>query len=341
MSTDRPPAGFERFSRRHDVEASLLEIGDNTIMLNESLSDASRDYDSTVVFSYQTGDTVALPLAASTAHHADWNRNMFRKDSVMGRRVLLAHTTLGSVLANPRTAGLGASQINTDEPQAVYTEVLYHNDIIVGALQHSFTPSNRRGYLESVPSEDEIESLTRAHRKDLATIAAHIALLQSLGEAHGPLGMSLELDEPIAPNSYVIRWDVEGSQTVPNGYKRQALDAYLSQAHQFVRHLTTTHAAAENLKNHYDDQGDGSYVILPLPKAYNPYNPHDLRRFEHDKAATLTRAVQTGLAAIGQQYSPELMPNVQVSGMFGYVEENSIGRLKSHAMFTLAKQKAK
>lgn len=336
MSAEINFGDYTRFARRPDVENALLEIGDTTVEFAHSLADISKDYDSTVAFSYAPGSDIALPLATTPSPNAAWNRNSFRKDTLMGRRLLLRNTTLGDVLANPYYAGLSVSLINHEEPQAVYTEVLWHENRIVGALQHSFTPTEPLDYLANVPSNDQIERLTNTHYTEIAAVAANIALLQVMGAEHGSLGAALEFEDPIAPNSYIIRWDVEGSQSVPAGYGRQALNAYLDTAHRFAREATTVASGG-----HYDDQGDGSYIVLPLPAYINPYKPDQLSQYEESVADTLVDELRGGLAVIGDQFLPEIMPQVQVSGMFGYAEKNSLGRLTSNAMYTLAKQKAK
>ncbi len=346
MSESSVLGGFERFSKRKDVEKALADIADTTAGLNESLSYATPDYDSLVVFSHVSGEDAALPLSTTDAYDALRHRHFFRESTIKNRRVVLRGTSLGAALADPRAAGFAGSQINTESPQMVYTEQLEYDGAVVGAIQHSFTPVEEDGYIEHLPDEHEMTGLSKLHRQEIAKTAALVALLQSFGKELGPLGTSLEYDDPIAPTAFIVRWDIEGSTQHAHGRNMQALDAFQNQAHLFLRRLTNDYQTRYQqhqygIEQVYSDQGDGAYLVLPLPKSHNPYETQVLKDYHKYSAVPFMQQVKTGLEAIGTHYLADLAPRVQVSGDFGYVEENGFGRLKSTTMFKLASQKKK
>jgi len=346
MSESSLSGGLDRFSKRKDVEKTLADIADSTAGLNESLSYSSDEYDSLVVFSHVPGESAAVPVSTTDAYDSTHDRHRFRDDAVTNRRVVLRGTSLGLALADETNAGYAASQINHSVPQMVYTERLVHEGSVVGAIQHSFTPTFGRKHIENLPISTEIEALTQQNRKEVAQVAARVALLQSLGKDHGPLGLSLEYEDPIAPNSFIVRWDIEDSRNLARSSRMPALDAFENQTHLFLRGLTETYKKRYLVDEYgidkiYDDQGDGAYLVLPLPTSYNPYDPRVLADYYRYSAAPFIETVHHGLATIGANYLSDLAPRVQVSGEFGYFEKNGIGRLKSSTMYSLSAQKKK
>lgn len=343
MDTSSLLGGLDRFSKRKDVESTLADIAESTASLNESLSYTTNEYDGHVIFSHAPGEPVALPLATVDAYETDRFRHAFRDEHIAGRRLLLKGTTLGKALANPSEAQYGVSAIETEMPQMVYTERLIHEDAVVGAVQYSFTPVEKGGYLENIPDEDIVARLTHQARKDLGHLAARIAHLQSTGKEYGPLGLAMEYDTPVAPNAYVVRWDIKDSTTmVRNNYK--ALDAFANHAHIFLHRLGEDYQKRYRtdqfgIEKVYDNQGDGAYIILPLPSSHNPYDTQVLSDYHTYDAAPFLNDARAGLEAISAQYFPDIRPSVLVSGDFGYVEENGIQRLKSKTMYELSGQK--
>lgn len=338
--------GLDRFSERKDVKQTLLDIAESTASLNESLSYSSPDYDSLVVFSHAPSENTAVPVGTTDAYDTSRLRHLFREENISNRRVLLKGTSLGAALSSPKNAGYAASQINHETPQMTYSERLVHDDIVVGAIQHSFTPQRENGFIENLPEEGEMTKFSKEHRRDIAHTAAAVALLQTLSKEYGSLGLSLEYKDPIVPNSFVVRWDIEGSTHMAQGAQMRAFDAYQNQAHIFMRRLAGEYKKRYQIDQYgidkiYDDQGDGAYIILPLPPSHNPYDGQVLADYQHYSADPFIEAVQSGLETIGSQFATDLLPKVQVSGSFGYVEPNGIGRLKSSAMFELASQKKK
>lgn len=338
--------GLDRFSERKDVKQTLLDITEATAGLNESLSYSSGDYDSLVVFSHDPTTNTALPISTTDAYNTNRMRHAFRDTNITNRRVLLKGTALGAALRSPADAGYAASKINHEAPQMVYSERLVHEGTVVGAIQHSFTPEYENGFIETLPEEGEMTKFSHEHRRDIAHAAAAVALLQSLGKEYGPLGLSLEYEDPIVPNSFVVRWDIEGSTRMAQGSQMRALDAYQNQAHMFIRRLAEDYKKRYHIDQYgidtiYDDQGDGAYVILPLPASHNPYDTQVLADYQQYNAKPFIETVQSGLETIGSQFATDLHPKVHVSGSFGYVEPNGIGRLKSTTMFELSSQKKK
>jgi len=348
MDTSSLSGGLERFSKRKDVNKTLTDIADTTATFNMALSDTSNEYDSLVVFSHTEGAATAVPVATLEASDTNWYRHNFRKDNIDGRRVVLAGTALGKALAHEKHAGYANSAINPSATQMVFTERLIHEGRVVGAVQESFTPVRENGYLENLPGDRELHALSEEYREVLARTAAKVALLQSMSEGSGSLGLLLEREDPIAPDAFIVRTDVDGSRRLARGYQRRAYEAYQNQSQIFLRRLAEKYQERYlidqyGVKTAYSDQGDGAYLILPLPGGYNPYDIHTLNSYHHYTATPFMNNVRAGLTIIGNRYLGDLTPEptVQVSGAFGNIEENGVGRFVSTTMYELAEQKTK
>ncbi len=346
MHTPALVSGLARFSAAPEVQDSLGVIKGELAVINEELSYLSSDYDSTVAFSRTPGETVAFPVGHSNAHNVSPSRLRFRDTSVLRRAVLLPHTSLKQVLDNPRHPRFTQSSINDEGPQIIYTLPLSHDGEQVGALQHSFTPVELDGAIEQLPDEQALLTLFTENQKSIATIASQTAYLQTLSKNYGSLGAALEYDDPIAPNAFIARWDIEGSKRLAIDERRRALTAYLNQAHFSIRALirarTEEYATTQFSHEHiYDDQGDGANIILPIPERFNTYDPRVLRDYYHYASDPFLGTLQDTLEAIGAHYKQDLMPRVHVDGAFGYVEPNSIGRFTATQMFHLGHQKIK
>jgi|GEM_PF-5064979 len=355
MSTSSLLGGSERFVSRSDVQKALSDIEMSVAGLNDELSFISPNYDSLVVFSHEQDDRVAAAVGHLDAYDIAPNRLYFRNDTVIRRRLILGGTALGETLLSPAhkkdalsTSYFAQSQINHESPQFTHIRRLFHDGTQVGAIQSSFTPESPRHAIEHIPDAPEIDAIWKRNQSEVAHVAKHLFDLQKLGHETGAsLAAGLEFEDPIVPNAYLVRWDLEHSTPKALGDRHPALRAYLNQAHQFVRELTQYYAdnpghSTFGIREPYDDQGDGAYVILPLPKGFNVYDPKVLENYQTYTAPRFMNELAAGLEAIGSQYVLELYPKVHVSGDFGYVEGNSIGRLNSRTMYSLAeKQKQK
>ena len=348
MSTPSRLGGFERFSERKDVTTTLTSISDSFAGLSEDLGDISPDYDSSLVFSYTDGSAVANPLATIESTHSLWYRHRFRKENIENSLVTLSGTRLGQVLRNPKETGYGISEINNDMPQIVYTERLIHDDELVGAIQHSFTPSSNDGAISFLPDNADMELITGDHSESLEQTAARVALLQSMGKKLGSLGLLLEQEQAIAPDATIIRVDGVDSRHYMLSSQQAAYDAYQNQSQVFLDELINDYEQRYlydqyGIKAGYSDQGDGAYIILPLPEAYNPYNPHVLKYYKQYSVDPFIEDMRQGLDAIALQYKNDLvpLPRVHISSGFGNISVNGKGRLISPVMTALALNKQK
>jgi len=335
--------GSERFLWSPEVQDSLGVIKNEAAMLSENIASVSTpNYDSLVVFSHTPGEEVANPLAFANANDIHPSRFAFRKEAVLGRSVLLRKTSLGAVLANgrdPRFPRLGHSTINPDYPQFTYTHPLFSGDTPVGAIQQSFTAADRLSGIQDMPDDTEatLKAAFEASAYETKAITDEIIKLQSMSKELGSLGSALELDAPVAPNSFVVRWDVEGSKRFAADTRRRALKAYMNQVHLRIRALTEEYSG----KFVNDDQGDGANLIFFIPEKYNTYDPFTLKDYLHYTGTPFIKKIEQELEKIADQYRSDLDPSVRVSGEFTYTERNSIGRYVANEMYLLGNQKAK
>lgn len=348
MSTPSHLGGSERFSERKDVAATLAEITSAAANFSQDISDASADYDSSVVFSYSDGAAVANPLVTLEASHSMRYRHRFRKENIEDSLVVVSNTRLGQTLRSKGAAEFATSAINTEMPQMVYTERLIHDDTLVGAIQHSFTPASHSGYIENLPPNEDMELIATDNKKSLEHVAAHVARLQSMSAKLGSLGLLLEHAQAIAPDSTIIRVDGIDSTHYALGSQQTAYDAYQNQSQIFLDELVKEYeqrymVEQYGIKSGFSDQGDGAYIILPLPDAYDPYDSHTLQSYQKYSITPFIEAMHRGLDAIALQYKNDLvpLPRVHISSGFGNVSINGRGRFVSPVMTALARQKAK
>lgn len=347
MSTSSLPGGYERFIERRDVTCARKQIQMSTEVLNYELENSSIDYDGAVAFSYEPGSQIALPLADSDAYSATKERSAFRTHSILGRRVLLRGTALGETITKEKGPTFAQSQINPDY-QMTYIYPLLHDTHRVGALQYSFTAPEGSRAITEIPTEDHMEMIHKKLGREVSRIAAETARLQQLAhevDSIGSLATGLELEQPIVPNAFIIRWDVQGSSKLVLSDAEPAYNAFISQTHALLRTLTEEYVAKLDTEvqvdghEAYSDQGDGSYIILPLPKRYaNYYSKQYLADFKHYNVDNFMSTLQAKLDAIARQYHGTFIPKVAITGDFGYVEANSIGHLTSPIMHRLAHQ---
>jgi hypothetical protein len=346
MKTLPMPGGFERFSERSDVEHAQDEITMAVEALNDTLSYTSRSYDGVISFAHERGESIALPLANANAYNAAPERYEFRSQNIVGRRLLLAGTALKKVLRPQEPLQFIQSAINPSS-QFTYAQPLWHDNQQVGALQYSFTPESSHTSIEDLPSNDQMLDLHKDYHREVGHIAAQMAYLQRLArETKGTksLATGLELEQPIAPNAYVIRWDIRASSHFVTSDLGPVYDAFIGQAHAALRDLTHQYIESSNnlvladVHEAYDDQGDGAYIILPLLPNFNPYDRRARVNFEQDRAKGFIRSLDDSIRDIARQYHRTFTPEVVITGDFGYVEENTIGRLTSRTMHTLANQ---
>lgn len=331
---------MERFSKRRDVTSAVAAISEAVAPFNEALSSLTPAYDSMVIFSHAHRELTALPVTHLDAEGIDTTRHTFRDDAILGRRVLLTGTALGETLKNSTaTPHYKASKINHLAPQVTYTHPLFSDQQEVGAIQHSFTAPDGEETVDDLPEEAELIFLANKNRQEIARAAEHIARLQLLGKELGSLAIGLELEEPIAPNAYIIRWDITDSSAMARDSRQAALDAYTNQIHLLLKDMTEhyPHDSDTDSAAMYSDQGDGAYIILPI-NSLNTYSPATLDRYRATTASQFLTDLQRGIATITRQFA-DIAPRVKINSDFGFVETNGIGRLKSKTMFSLADQK--
>ena len=343
ISSDSLPLGTERFSTNKEVRASLATINDAAAMLSDDMQSISKEYDGLVAYSYVPGEYIAVPVGHANADDVDPRRHEFRNENILNHALLLRNTGLSNILNDPKHPRMHQSEINQDSPQMTYTRPLIHDDTPVGAIQQSFTPENNKTYLENLPEVEAIEAVWNRNKAETTVIAAEVAHLQLLSKELGSLAACLEYDDPIAPNAFIIRWDIEGSKRLAASEQRRLLKAYINQAHRRIRSIADEYHSGYGdqqfaVEQVYDDQGDGANIILPIPRKWDTYKKSVLDSYRHYTADPFMDEVTHALEAMGTQYQ-DLAPTVRVDGAFGYFEPNSIGRFISSEMFRLGAQK--
>lgn len=352
MSTPSLSGGFERFSSRADVSGAIVALDEDLASLNETLSYTSLSYDSAVVYALDADMPVATPLATSDAYGSTPRRHHFRDDYIMNRRLLTPGTALGDALSSAKKADtLGrkeepqylSSRINKEYDQLTYTKRLTFGREVVGAVQYSFTAPEQRGAIEHLPSPEELDDAWDKHAKEMAHLALTLDALQRLArETEAPLAAGLELEDPLAPNAFLIRWDVEGATAMAKGPKKTAFRAYLNAVRSQLKTLTERYADTPelshwNIRSVFDDQGDGSYLILPIAEHFNTYDAQYLKDYKAYTAPRFMREMRAAIEEVGAAFT-DLQPKVHLSGDFGYAEGNSAKRLDSYLMYALAAQ---
>lgn len=343
ISSESLPLGTERFSTNKEVIKSLATINDAAAMLSEDMQSLTKEYDGLVAYSYVPGEYIAVPVGHADADNVDPRRHDFRNENILNRAVLLRNTGLSHILNDPKHPFMHQSEINQESPQMTYTRPLIHDDAQVGAIQHSFTPENNKTYLENLPEEQALAAVWNRNQAETSAIAAEVAHLQLLSRELGSLAACLEYEDPVAPNAFIIRWDIEGSKRVAASEQRRLLKAYINQAHRRIRSIANEYHGEYGdqqfaVEQVYDDQGDGANIILPIPRKWDTYNKSVLDSYRHYTADPFMHEVTQALETMGAQYQ-DLAPTVRVDGAFGYFEPNSIGRFISSEMFRLGAQK--
>jgi len=348
MNISSLPGGSERFIKRKDVNKRLSYIAGAPTGLSNDLADASEDYDSSVVFAYPPKSATATALATLEAPEAAWYRHRFRRETIDDSELVVAGTALGKALRSKNDVGYANSAINTESTQMVYTEQLIHDDQLVGAIQHSFSPLRDNGHFDNLIGDDAMEALAKGRRADLTELAANVALLLAMSKELGSLGLLLERKKAAAPDAFFARIDTKGSTLLALGAQQEIYEAYQNQCQVFMRSVLDAYEK-RYLTDHYgveagySDQGDGAYLVFPLPQKYNPYNQRALDHYHQYTLAPLLGEIEAGLTAIGRQYTGDLIPHpeAKVHGDFGNAQINGLGRYVSPTMTALAKHKEK
>ena len=347
MDTRPRSSTYERFSTRQDVGSALDTISNNAHLLHHTMNNGvSRHYDGLIVFSHRAGDKTAVPVAHADSAPALSERHRFRDEVILGRSLRLGHTALGKVLAARSYPAFNTSELNP-EPQFTYTQRLVHEGHQVGAVQYSFTPEGPHDSFDDLPTLHAMHRVLEESAEPLATISAELARLQLIRHDMGSLATALEFDAPIAPNAFVVRWDVEASKHHMHHPKsRTALKTFINSIHPAIRALAKEYqgqfgTSQFSVEHIYDDQGDGANVILAIPDYINTYDSTVRSHFRKDTAEPFMHDIRREIDRIGAYYQHDLQPLVHVDGTFGSVEPNSIGRYTATEMFTLADKKRK
>ncbi len=348
MSNTSLPGGYERFSSRADVKGAIASIDNELASLNEALSYSSPSYDSLVLFSVEKGSPIATPLSTVDAYDTDPWRHYFRDDAVMNRRLLRKGTALDMALTEGEKADLTGleyepefidSRINTEYDQITYTQRIKMAGQVLAAVQYSFTAKDHREGIGYLPDSKELKDIWQKHQKEMSRVALSVDLLQDRARETGaPLAAGLEMEDPIAPNAFLIRWDVEGATALARGSKKAALRSYLNAVHSQLSELTARYSkdrelSTWNIHEAYDDQGDGAYIILPIP--FSTYDAQYLKDYSKYTAPRFMGDTRAAIDEVSAQF-PDLAPAVHLSGDFGYAEGNSVQRLDSYLMYALA-----
>ena len=342
MNKVKGPSEYADFSSRPEVITTMANIKNAFVPLNEKLARTSVNYDSLVVFSAEPSDTVAVPLLAIDAPRPNSQRHTFRDTSIMGRQLLLPGTTLKKAMDGEDIGFYAESAINHEYDQLTHTEVLHLDDKQVALVQYSYTAAEAGDTIATLPDDADITALWQDEQRAMARAALGVATLQGFAhELQSPLGLELEQQEPLAPNGFFIRWDVEGASEIALSHNRAKLQKFLNRAHLGLSRLASDYVEDPgkshwNIRDVYDNQGDGAYVFLPIAEHFNPYDPYYLEDFRKYTAQRYIDDMNSLFTELNTHSSMKF--KVNVTGDFGFAEPDSTGRIDAATMYALAKQ---
>lgn len=332
--------GSETLSSHGEIQKTITDIEDALGGINEDLSYAAPNFDGIIAFSNTVDELIATPVAKVDAIGSNGYQHDFRDTWIMDYRIRKTGTDLvdlGVFTQNP---------INPDA-QMTYTLPLLHEGAQVGLIQHSFTEHYKDEAI-SLPDNEQLETIWRNHAKDVTLATAGILRLQEMARQQRKLLPVMLHKKPAwAPNSYQFHWDVAKSTEIVNGERQPIFDDFLNDAHleiadliqQYVDDPQKSHWA---IREAYGAEGDGAFVVLMLPDGYNTYDTQVLRTYEHYVARQVMFEAARRLEALTSRLPDDFRPKIFMSGDFGHVEMNSVGRLVSTTMTRLsAEQKRK
>lgn len=329
-----------------DMPRAVEELKDSFVTLNNKLSNSSPSYDSLVVFSAEPHSNIATPLLTLDALNGEHDHT-FRDTSIMGRALVLPGTTVGDVLKGRDVGFYAGSNINTAHNQLTHTEILHAKGKQVAAVQYSYSAPKPGGVIEHLPEDVTVSAIWENVQTHMAHAAMGILSLQRAAhELRSPLSVELEQQEAIAPNGFPIRWDVEGATEMALDSRRPKLQKFLNRAHIALSGLAADYAnhpekSSWNIRDVYDNQGDGAYIILPLPEYFNPYDKRFLEDYRTFVAQRFMDDMSAQFKAINAGFE-DIDFNVNITGDFAFIEPDSTGRLDSSVMYALAaRQKEK
>lgn len=331
--------GSEAVSSRAIIERTIKDIEESLGGLNEEVSYEAPHYDSLVVFSTTDEDPIATPVATLDGTGSNGFQRYFRDTSVIDFRLRKAGTAL------LHHNSFAQSAINPDY-QITYTHPLISDGAQVGAVQYSFT-EHYTGEGLSLPDNHTLEHVWDRYQTETAAAAAGLAGLQRMAlERRKTLPVMLHKKPTLAPNSFLIRWDIEGATELNASDRQPLLDDFINDAHVALSDLTQEYVddpekSHWNIRRAYSDQGDGAYVTLMIPDSFNTYDEQFLKDYRHYTAGRFMTEAAKRLESLKANFPASFQPVVHMNGDFGYSEVNSIGRLNSTTMYTLAEKQKK
>ena len=342
MNKVKGSSEYAEFSSRPEVIATMADIKNAFVPLNAKLARTSINYDSLVVFSAEPSDTIAVPLLTLDAPRPNSQHHAFRDTSIMGRQLLLPGTTLKKAMDGEGIGFYEQSAINHDYAQLTHTELLHLDDQQVALVQYSYTATEADNTIETLPDDTDVTALWQDEQKAMARAALGVATLQGFAhELQSPLGLELEQQDPLVPNGFFIRWDVEGASEIALSPNRAKLQKFLNRAHLGLSRLASDYIddpgkSHWNIRDVYDNQGDGAYVFLPIAEHFNPYDPYYLKNFRTYTAQRYLDDMDSLFAEINAHSSMKF--KVNITGDFGFAEPDSTGRIDAATMYALARQ---
>lgn len=329
------------FSREPITQAiSAIELALAPLNDDVSYAKSPSSYDSLIVFSSTDDDPIATPIATLDGLGSNRCQRRFR-DTLMDYRIRKPGTALAE-----GTHQFVQSTLNPD-PQMTFSLPLIDKDAQIGVVQYSFSEHfNDEGI--NLPDSDVLEKIWEHHAKSVADVTASLAGLHRLAkERHRTIPRLLLKKLPVAPNSFLIRWDIEGATALSRSEQQPLLDDFIDEAQleltklvqEYTDHPEKTHW---NLSEVYSDQGDGAYIALKIPDTFNTYPRQFTDDFRRHVGQKFIAEVEKRLNAIADASPDGFRPTIHTNGDFAHVELNSLGRLSAQAMYELAdRQKEK
>lgn len=200
---------------------------------------------------------VAAPVVTIYGRHATKKRLEFVQTAIEGRQINLSSSVLGDIFRSKQSR-LHKSRLNPS--QTIWGGVIATSE---GAAVIECRFDTRTGRL---PTEAAMTNAWQEYKDDIRSAMTPILKhAESLSDA-------LYLNVPITPNAFVIKWDVADSMHYASRHYGDLRHFLLSFQH-IIRRLLPSGARLLPL------DGDGQYIIIPLPDKLDPHSAKELRVF--------------------------------------------------------------
>lgn len=328
-----------RFIHQHDTIDTLAMAQEHLESINydyDSLgfdnnpASTTHPYEGVILFNVDTRPTNrASALLHAASYGTDGARRDARlgffRDNIEGRRIILGQSALQESLNDGeknRSQTFHDSKMNSGN-QMVWAQPLVHEGKNVAAIQLAYTLNQTQNW--NYPSNDAVDKIWEKHRRPMAEVAKALA---DLALKTSSLSKSLEIKPPIAPNAFVIQWDVINSRSDALNGNYATQEAYL-ETWKAARAEITKELGATIL-----DRGDGEYIILPFERTALR-DSMVVRRYSKNEIAAFVERLVKQHAKVAQSYLPEIFKQIKVTVDAGNIEEDQDGQPTGEVLYAL------